>query len=286
MTAQELNSLKVIAAKSRIETLKMLQSADADHIASPFAVTELVAYIYFAYLDYDSKATSSPYKDYFIASNSRITPTFYSILAIAGFFDVSALKTYAQSNSILPRSARRGITPGVFATAGAPGQGLSQAVGVASGLKADKKNKNVVCLISDIEHQQGQVWEALMAASNFKLDNLTVVVDRSKVSLSGYPLKEGLLNSAATKHDQLALRYTSFGFDVYEIDGHDFEQIDKAFRIKHFLGRPKAIIAHTQGAKNIDGLNPSGIAGSKEKLESLVTRNVDKLTKEMMGYEI
>jgi transketolase len=178
-------------------------------------------------------------------SNGHICPVWYATLASKGFFPKEELMKFRKIDSLLQGHPHNSAIPGVENSGGPLAQGISQAAGCAMALKIDKKPNRVICLTGDGEHDEGQVWEAIMFAGNRKLDNLTVIVDRNNIQIDG-PTHEVM------SLEPFADKYRAFGWNTLEIDGHDPSEIKKALaRAVKTLGKPTVIIARTTPGKGV-----------------------------------
>ena len=187
-----------------------------------------------------------PERDRFVLSKGHAAPVLYAALAETGYFPCAELNTLRQIDSHLQGHADRTSTPGVEMSSGSLGQGLSFAVGSALAGRLDKQSWRVYALISDGECDEGQTWEAVMAGANFKLDNLTAIVDNNGIQLSGF-------NKDIMDLGSLAEKFDAFNWNVIELsDGNDINQILDALKIAQtFKGKPTAIIAHTIKGKGV-----------------------------------
>ncbi|MCK4266173.1 MAG: transketolase, partial [Thermoplasmata archaeon] len=203
--------------------------------------------------------------DRFVLSKGHAAPALYACLAEVGYFPVDELGTLRKIGSRLQGHPDMCKTPGVEASTGSEGQGLSMGLGMALAGKLDRKSYNVYVMIGDGENDCGQVWEAAMAASFFKLDNLIAILDRNKLQLDGPTDKIMSL-------EPLADKWKAFGWEVIEIGGHDFKELHNAFeKAKHTKGRPSIIIAHTIKGKGVSFMEGAvgfhGKAPDKDQLK-------------------
>jgi len=201
--------------------------------------------LYFSVLHIRPNEPKWPVRDRVVLSNGHICPIWYATLAHAGYFPRAELKTLRKLGSILQGHPSRLDTPGVENSSGPLSQGISQAIGMALALKLDKSPAHVYCLMSDGEHEEGQVWEALMSAHKFELKNLTVIIDRNNIQIDGF-----------TEHvmplEPFREKYEAFGWHVLEIDGHNMQQIiDACQEARAIFEKPVAIIAHTIPGKGV-----------------------------------
>lgn len=193
-----------------------------------FSAADLLAALYFEKLRYDAKDPHWAERDRLILSKNAFAPLLYAALAQAGFFPVEELSTWRQLDSRLQGNPDMRLLPGVEATTGSPGQGLSIGLGLALGMRLDQKSSRVYVLLGGDELAEGQVWEAAMAAANYRLDNLVAIVDCGRAA------------------DDLAAKWTAFGWHVIGIDGHDFPAILSAYdEAETVQDRPTVILAST-----------------------------------------
>lgn len=241
----EITKLQKIAKEIRITVLKMLFKAGSGHLGSSFSVIEVLVALYFGgLLKYDPQKPSWDARDYFLLSNGHACPTLYAILAKAGYFPETKLNYLRELNSGLEGHPRKGFLPGIEISSGSLGMGLSQGIGLALGLRLNKANNKVVVMMSDGEHDEGSVWEAIMSASQFKLNNLIAIVDRNGTQIGGFTEEQMAL-------EPLVKKYLSFNWHILEVNGHDFGQIMTAFSKAYQMSRPTVIISHTKGCKGL-----------------------------------
>ncbi len=239
------NKLSITANKVRQGIVTAVYSAKSGHPGGSLSIADIMTYLYFEEMNIDPANTKNPDRDRFVLSKGHTAPALYSTLANRGFFPVDELKTLRHVGSILQGHPDMKHIPGVDMSSGSLGQGLSAAVGMAIAGKMDNKDYCVYCVCGDGEIQEGQIWEASMMASHRKLDNLTVIVDNNGLQIDGdisdvcspYPIDE---------------KFRAFGFEVINIDGHDFGQIRDAFaKAKTVKGKPTAIIAKTHKGRGV-----------------------------------
>jgi len=235
----------------RLDVIDMLVKAHSGHAAGPLSAADIFAFLYNEYLNHDPANPDSKERDYFLVSNGHIAPIWYSALARSGYFSVKELETFREFGSMLQGHPWNLTTPGVFNSSGLLGHGVGQAIGVAIGLKLDKKSNQVICYTSDGEHQEGMVWEAIMSAPKFKLDNLTFVLDRNRIQIDGTTQEIMPLDNPLTERDEVIDKYLSFQWDVITIDGHNFDDIREAFNSKRRKGKPRLILANTIAGKGV-----------------------------------
>ena len=245
MTQSEKKQLQITACKVRMGVIESTYGAKAGHPGGSLSAAEVFTYLYFKEMNIDPSNPKWEERDRFVLSKGHTTPGLYSTLAERGFFPVEDLPTFRHIDSYLQGHPNMNTVPGVDMSTGSLGQGISVATGMALAAKYTGKNNRVYTLLGDGEIQEGQVWEAFMAAAHYKLDNLCVIIDNNGLQIDGkiadvmspYPIPEKLM---------------AFGFEVMEIDGHDFEQIEAAFnKARETKGKPFGIIMKTTKGKGV-----------------------------------
>jgi transketolase len=206
---------------------------------------EIVATLYWQVLHHRPADPAWPDRDRFILSKGHAAPVLYAVLAECGYFPIAELDTLRKFGSHLQGHADRTSTPGVEMSSGSLGQGLSFATGVALAGRLDKKDYHTYALLSDGECEEGQTWEAAMAAGMYRVDNLTAIVDQNRIQLSGF-VKDIM------DVDPLVDKFRAFRWHVIEIDGHDLQQVADAIATARTIeGQPTAIVAHTVKGKGV-----------------------------------
>ena len=245
MTNSEKKQLQITACKVRMGVVESTYGAKAGHPGGSLSATEMFTYLYFKEMNIDPANPKWEDRDRFVLSKGHTTPGLYSTLANRGFFPVEDLPTFRHIDSYLQGHPNMNTVPGVDMSTGSLGQGISTAVGMALGAKHTGNPCRVYTLLGDGEIQEGQVWEACMAAAHYKLDNLVVIVDNNGLQIDGdianvmspYPIVDKLL---------------AFGFHVEAIDGHDLDAIESAMNTARGVkGQPCAIVMHTTKGKDI-----------------------------------
>jgi len=237
--------LKKIANDVRIGIVTAVHSAKAGHPGGSLSAADIMTYLYFEEMNIDPANPKMEDRDRFVLSKGHVAPALYSTLANRGFFPVEELTTLRKLGSRLQGHPCMQETPGVDMSSGSLGQGLSAACGMALSAKLQKKDYRVYALCGDGELQEGQIWEALMFAGYRKLDNLCVIVDNNGLQISGK------IEEVCSPYP-IADKFRAFNFNVIEIDGHDFIQIEEAFRnARQTGGMPTAIIAKTLKGKGV-----------------------------------
>ena len=241
----EIEELKTMAKKIRRGIIEEVYKAQSGHPGGSLSVADILTVLYFDELNVDEKNSKWEDRDRLVLSKGHCSPALYSCLANRGFFDVVKLTTFRNIESKLQGHPDMTKVPGVDMTTGSLGQGLSAANGMAIAGKMDNKNYRVYCILGDGEIEEGQIWEAAMASSKYKLDNLCVIVDNNNLQIDGtidkvmspYPIDE---------------KFKSFGFQIINIDGNDIEEIKKAFEVaKNVKEKPVCIIAKTTKGKGV-----------------------------------
>ena len=237
--------LKEMAKKLRRHVITMIARAGSGHPGGSLSAADIVTALYFRVLRHDPKDPQWPERDRFILSKGHAAPILYAALAETGYFPVAELETLRKMDSRLQGHTDRTLTPGVEMSAGSLGMGLSFAIGTAMAARLDSKTYRTYALLSDGECQEGQTWEAALAAPHFKLDNLTAIVDCNGIQLSGRTCDIMDL-------EPLMQKWQAFGWHVIEIDGHDFDQILSAVhQAEKTKGRPTVIAARTIKGKGV-----------------------------------
>ena len=245
MEKEKLNSLKKIASDIRLDILEEVHSASSGHPGGSLSIADIMTYLYFVEMNVDPKNPKMADRDRLVLSKGHTAPALYAALAEKGFFDKAALSTLRQADSFLQGHPDMKGTPGVDMSTGSLGLGFSSACGMALAAKVDGKDYRTYTIVGDGESEEGQIWEAAMFAAHYKLDNLCVILDFNNLQIDG-PVTE-VMNP--TPHDK---KFEAFGFHVISIDGHDFEQIEKAFaEARTVKGKPTAIIAKSVKGKNV-----------------------------------
>lgn len=234
------------AVQVRQLIIDTLLEAGSGHSAGPLGMTDIFTCMYFHILNIDPKNQTDPNRDRLLLSNGHICPVQYCTMALAGFFPVEELKTLRKINSRLQGHPHRGALPGIENTSGPLGEGLSQAIGMALAGKLDKRKYQVYCLTSDGEHQEGNTWEAIMMAAKFKLNNLTVIIDRNNIQIDG-------VTETVMPLEPLREKYEAFNWAVLEVDGHNYRSIvDVVREANSIYEKPVCIIAHTIPGRGVD----------------------------------
>jgi len=254
MEDRDIMELTEKARRIRITTIKAIAISGGGHIGGSMSIVEVLTLLYYRYLHVDPKNPKKQDRDRLVLSKGHSGPTLYTILADLGFFPEDWLFTMNKGGTRLPSHCDMNQTPGIDMSTGSLGQGLSAAVGIALGLRIDKIERTVYSIIGDGECHEGQIWEAAMAASHFKLNNLIVFIDYNKMALDGYIEQVMDLNDLTSK-------WVSFGWYTQRVDGHNFNQMEKAIdNALHECMRPSVIV--------LDTIKGKGCSFAEEKVES------------------
>lgn len=228
----ETAQLQELAREVRRDIVTMINKAGSGHPAGSLGMVEILVSMYNGILVKD--------QDKLIVSNGHVCPALYSVMAHAGYFPVEELMTYAQLNSRLQAHPERTKLPGIETTSGPLGCGLGQGVGMALGFRLDKNPGRIYVVVSDGEHDEGNHWEAVLLANKYQLKNLVLLVDRNNIQIDGRTEEVLPLGDLKAKYD-------TFGWKTLEIDGHDFEAINKVVKSEG----PIAIICKTIAGKGV-----------------------------------
>ena len=245
MKITDITALEKIAVQVRKGIIEEVYSAKYGHPGGSLSCADILTVLYFNQMNIDEKKPDDQNRDRLVLSKGHAAPALYSVLAEKGYFDKELLKTFRKIGSNLQGHPDMNKVPGVDMTTGSLGQGISAAVGMAIASKMNKAGCKIYCILGDGEIEEGQVWEALIAASKNKLDNLCVILDNNNLQIDGEIDKVGGMNNMTEK-------LLSFGFNVINIDGHNISSIIDAFTTaKQTKGKPTVIIAKTIKGKGV-----------------------------------
>ena len=237
--------LKKLASELRIDIINMIHNANSGHPGGSLSAVDILVTLYFKFLNVDPNNPGWEDRDRFIMSKGHACPVWYATLSKKGYFDKSHLSTLRKINSILQGHPDMKKTPGIDMTIGSLGNGLGIGVGMALAAKLKSKSYLTYVLLGCSEHNEGVLWEAALAASKFKLDNLIAIVDYNKLQLDGY-------NYEVLPIEPLEAKWKSFGWSTIRINGHDIgEIIDAVEKAKSVKNVPNVIIADTIKGKGI-----------------------------------
>lgn len=254
MNGDQNTDLAAIAKKIRYYTTDEIATLGVGHIGGSLSIADLLAVLYFSEMNIDPQNPKMESRDRLVVSKGHAGPAVYAALALRGYFPIEALYTLNQPGTMLPSHCDMLKTPGIDMTAGSLGQGISCAVGMAKAAKILKNNCYIYCILGDGESQEGQVWEALMAASHFKLDNLIIFYDYNHMQIDG--TTDDIMSVANPVE-----RFKSFGFNVYDIDGHNVDVIRQTIRAaKENKGSPAMVVMNTCKGKGISFVEQAKVA--------------------------
>ena len=269
MKITDINKLKEISKKTRKDIIEQVYYAKSGHPGGALSCTEILTVLYFNVMNINPSEPKKEDRDRLVLSKGHASPALYSILAQKGYFPEEELKEFRKLGSRLQGHPDLKKIPGVDMSSGSLGQGLSSACGMALASKLKKQDNKIYCIVGDGELQEGQIWEAAMTASHYKLDNLCLIVDNNNLQIDGnvsdvmspYPIVEKL---------------ESFGFKVFKADGHNIESLLEVFaNIKAVKGQPIAIVANTVKGKGISFMEDKaewhGKAPSQEEYEKAIS---------------
>lgn len=281
MDQKEKKALALKAAKIRSLAMDEVYTAGAGHIGGSLSIADVMATLYFHVLRVDPKNPRDPDRDRFVLSKGHTSPGLYAALALKGFFPVEKLKLFRSIEGDLSGHPEMNKVPGVDMSTGSLGQGISAAVGMALAGKIDKKDYRVYAALGDGEIEEGQVWEAFMAAAKYKLDNLCAVIDVNGLQIDG-------ATADVMPSEPLDKKLEAFNWNVIKIDGHDFEAIIAAFdAAKAHKGQPTMILAKTTKGKGVSFMENKaawhGVAPNDEQYAEAhaeLTAAIERLEKE------
>ena len=253
MTVPELENM---ANKLRLHVVEMTYAARSGHPGGSLSAADMISALYFNFMNHDPTDPEWDERDRFVLSKGHVAPVLYAALAEAGYFPVEELLSLRQVGSKLQGHPVRGKIPGVEMSTGSLGQGLSMACGIALAGKMDGKDYHTYCLVGDGELQSGQNWEAAMFAVQYKLSNLIVFVDRNRLQIEGDTEKVMGL-------DSLTEKFLAFGWNVYEVDGHNIEHLLGAIKVaKSNNDGPSIVVMNTIKGKGVSFMeNNAGFHG-------------------------
>lgn len=245
MKIKNIKELEKIANNIRIGIIEAVYSAQSGHPGGSLSIADILTVLYFNQMNIDETKPQDKSRDRLVLSKGHCAPALYSTLAERGFFEKNLLKTLRNINGTLQGHPDMNKIPGVDMTTGSLGQGLSVANGMALASKLGKEGIRVYCICGDGEIEEGQIWEAAMTSSHYKLDNLCLIIDNNNLQIDGnvdnvmniYPLDD---------------KFRSFGFEVINVDGHNIYELINSFeQAKKIKGKPTAIIANTIKGKGV-----------------------------------
>jgi len=240
-----IKDLTTQANQIRQDIITLLAKAGSGHPGGSLGMADIFTVLYFNILNHTPQPAENPLRDRLILSNGHICPVLYATLARAGYFPLIKLKSFRKINSSLQGHPHNLSLPGVETSSGPLGQGISQAVGMALAAKLDHKKYQIFCITSDGEHNEGQLWEAVMTAHKYKLDNLINIVDLNGIQIDGYTKDIMPLES-------LEKKYLAFGWRVLKMDGHNIKEIISTLnKAKNTKNKATVVLAKTTLGKGV-----------------------------------
>lgn len=260
-----IQELRQAANESRKWIVKMIHEAGSGHPGGSLSSIDVLITLYKKVMRHDPMNPYWPDRDRLVLSKGHGAPALYTALAMSGYFEKTELLTLRKMGSRLQGHPSMNKTPGVDMSTGSLGQGLSIAVGMALGARLDRRDIRIYCILGDGEIQEGQIWEAAMSASHYKVDNLCAVLDRNQLQIDGPTEK-------IMSIEPIAPKFEAFGWNVISINGHDHKDILMAFKeAESVKGKPTLILSNTIKGKGVSfmegSLNFHGKAPNKEQLE-------------------
>lgn len=243
---EKLFTLEKTANEARQLLISTLLEAKSGHSAGPLGMADIFTAFYFHILHHDPNNPDMPERDRLILSNGHICPIRYVSMAQAGYFPIDELKTLRKIDSRLQGHPHRTALPGLETTSGPLGEGISQGIGIALSAKLDKKDYHTYVITGDGEHNEGNIWEAIMLAGKIKLNNMTVIIDRNNIQIDGFTENIMPLES-------LRAKYEAFNWHVVDVDGNNIRDfVDSIGEAQAVREKPSVIIAHTVPGKGVD----------------------------------
>lgn len=242
----KLQEMELLANQARQLLISTLVEAGSGHSAGPLGMADIFTAFYFHILNHDPKNPDWPERDRLILSNGHICPIRYVSMAQAGYFPVSELKTLRKIDSRLQGHPHRTSLPGVETSSGPLGEGISQGIGIALAARIDGKKFQTYVVTGDGEHQEGNMWEAIMFAGKERLNNLTVVVDRNNIQIDG-------VTEEVMPMEPFADKYRAFNWEVIDVDAHNMRSfVDAVGQAQAIAEKPVCIIAHAIPGKGVE----------------------------------
>lgn len=275
----EFGMLRKKAEELRYNLIAMMDYAGSGHPGGSLSSVEILTAIYYGgFLNADANDPQNPARDRLIMSKGHASPAQYVILADKGYYPKEALKVFDADNSMLPKHCNRKLTPGIDASTGALGQGMSMAVGMAMAGKMDDASYKTYCLLGDGECQSGEIWEAAMSAAKYKLDNLQVIVDNNGLQI------DGRSDDIMPLGDQRA-KWEAFGWNVETCNGHSLEEISAALeRMGKVTDKPSVLIADTIKGKGVSFMENDADWHSRKMTKDEGVQALAEITESYKAY--
>ncbi len=272
------------ACQLRVDIIQMLHKAGSGHLGGSLSLVEILVALYYGRLTggevmrYDSAKPGWEGQDYLVLSKGHAVPAWYAVLADRGFFDKSELDYFRQINSMLQAYPNKKV-PGICVSTGAPGVGLAAAVGLAMALKQDKQSNKVFCIAGDGELQDGQVWESLLCAAQYKLDNLVLIVDYNGLQAEGTV-------RAVVSVEPIADKFQYFGWKTIPVnDGHDFDELLSGLeRSLEVTRKPTVIVAKTVKGKGVPFAENKAFYHAEVLSQQEMSEALPRLMAELEGF--
>lgn len=271
MVNDSVQDLEQQALKIRRSVLDMISASGSSHISPAFSIVDILTSLYFGILKIDAKNPGFPDRDRFVLSKGHAGSALYATLAHRGFFPLEKLSQFAKNGSSMAGHIVRGSVPGMETTAGSLGHGLAMGIGMALALKNHRSHPRVFVLVGDGECNEGSIWEGALAAVQFKLDNLVLIIDKNQQQSLG-PTAE-IMNM-----DPMAEKWKAFGWQTFDCAGHDFEKLRLCFTSKPVLQKPTVVVAHTVKGKGVTFMEKDPLVWHyKTPLEEFLVRAREEL---------
>ncbi len=248
----EVSELEELARQARVHIVRSIANAQGGHLGGPLSATDMLVALYFRVLNIRPDKPDWPERDRFVLSKGHSSIALYTTLAMRGYFPVEELSTFDAIDSRLQGHPDMAMTPGIDMSSGSLGLGFSGAVGIALGARAAGKDFTTFAMLGDGECNEGIVWEGAHVAERYRLDNLVAIVDHNKLQQFGWHGEDVEERLSPYTGNQLVDRWSAFGWQVFEMDGHDMKDVLTTFeKAQTHTGGPVAIVAHTVKGKGV-----------------------------------
>lgn len=275
MKITDVDELEKIAKQVRIDVLNEVYTAQSGHLGGAFSIADILTVLYFNEMNINPEKPDDLLRDKCVLSKGHASAALYAVLAERGYFPRENLKNFRKLNGHLEGHPSMKETAGIDMTTGSLGQGFSTANGIAFASKMDGLGNRVYCIVGDGEIEEGQIWEAAMLSSQYKLDNLCLIVDCNKLQLS-----DETSNIMGLNADDIENKFSSFGFFTTQINGNDISSILSAFEIaKNKKGMPTCIVAKTTKGKGVSFMENNISWHGKAPTEEEYNKAIEELSK-------
>ncbi len=252
LAGAEVSELEELARQARVHIVRSIANAQGGHLGGPLSATDMLVALYFRVLNIRPDKPDWPERDRFVLSKGHSSIALYTALAMRGYFPVEELSTFDAIDSRLQGHPDMAMTPGIDMSSGSLGLGFSGAVGIALGARAAGKDFTTFAMLGDGECNEGIVWEGAHVAERYRLDNLVAIVDHNKLQQFGWHGEDVEERLSPYTGNQLVDRWSAFGWQVFEMDGHDMKDVLTTFeKAQTHTGGPVAIVAHTVKGKGV-----------------------------------